>query len=1003
MNILIVNERFIFRFGADRALLLLGKHWASWGHQVTFLGYRMDEDLIHNLGAESVKIAPPDREINDHALHWLQGNWASLYPSGPPDVIFFACWPLFKSIPFFKTTGASVIFFDCGAVPIEGQAEGNIANLQYLAQLRKRYLVKCDGIIAISDFIKRSQSLLDSGGAPLCLSVHLGTDHLENPLWQLGGQQKIETQQVAERILQRCAEQRLHLIFSLGRWEGGYKNSSQVLEFISALQQSRKDFLVVCLGERPEMAMDPLIESSLEFLGFPADDTMLQIMRHSKMGICFSRWEGFNLPLAEMQWIDKPVLVYDLAAHPEVAAHPAALCQDLTEMVGKASSILSRTWLPLSEWAAACETFRNRFTWEACARNYLDAILRIKEFKAERDPLANGWMNRTVIVDVTNATKDPANSGVIRVTRRFCRTLQACCDPVFVVWNPEYQDYVLPTLQELGVLGTFGGPSLPAPAYIAEHPGKLLDWDAISNHSTPSWLIFTETINESNARIIRQKARTHGLLAASIFYDAIALIHPEYCNEEVATNHGRYIFGLSFLDVTLPISQFSADCLRGCWDGYDIGPRRIAPNLLPGEFGGSARITSPPVPSEEVTILCVSTLEPRKNHANLIAACQKIGEAAPALKWRLIMVGNRYAGKLQISEDIEQLCRQDARFEWLGIVDDERLRRLYAECSFTVYPSLIEGFGMPILESLWFGKPCICHQEGVMAELARDGGCYPVDVTSPASLRDAIVRLATDTGLWSSLSGEARQRSFTSWRDYTEKFLHVLQETQDSSLGQLFHHVIYPECLTSGWQMNESERTALTALLCQLKPQCAIEIGTYKGGSLSLLSQQCKVVFSIDIDAAIPNKFSYFKNVSFLTGMSTEILPVLQEELAAREVHAGLILVDGDHSEDGVRDDINLILSRPPEAPCVIIMHDSWNPVCRRGLLAANWGQCPHVHYVDLDWVPGRIIENGSTFAGEVWGGLALAYLHPARRASGLVIRQTSQRMQAMITEKLYH
>ena len=85
---------------------------------------------------------------------------------------------------------------------------------------------------------------------------------------------------------------------------------------------------------------------------------------------------------------------------------------------------------------------------------------------------------------------------------------------------------------------------------------------------------------------------------------------------------------------------------------------------------------------------------------------------------------------------------------------------------------------------------------------------------------------------------------------------------------------MYPGCLRENWQMHDSERLALTALLARRRPRCAIEIGTYQGGSLSLLSQYCEMVFSIDIDPDIPQKLRHLNNVSFLTGPSSAVLPL---------------------------------------------------------------------------------------------------------------------------------
>ncbi len=51
------------------------------------------------------------------------------------------------------------------------------------------------------------------------------------------------------------------------------------------------------------------------------------------------------------------------------------------------------------------------------------------------------------------------------------------------------------------------------------------------------------------------------------------------------------------------------------------------------------------------------------------------------------------------------------------------------------------------------------------------------------------------------------------------------------------------------------------------------------------------------------------------------------------------------------------------------MMHDSFNPECRRGMQEADWEKSPYVKWVDFDFVPGRIIENGSACDGETVGG----------------------------------
>jgi hypothetical protein len=91
------------------------------------------------------------------------------------------------------------------------------------------------------------------------------------------------------------------------------------------------------------------------------------------------------------------------------------------------------------------------------------------------------------------------------------------------------------------------------------------------------------------------------------------------------------------------------------------------------------------------------------------------------------------------------------------------------------------------------------------------------------------------------------------------------------------------------------------------------------------------------------------------------------------------VLVDGDHSAEGVRKDLENLLRYRPATPLFVVMHDSFNPECRRGLRTTNWVASPYVHAVELDFVPGTITASPS-FLGQLWGGLALAYLKPQER-----------------------
>jgi hypothetical protein len=197
----------------------------------------------------------------------------------------------------------------------------------------------------------------------------------------------------------------------------------------------------------------------------------------------------------------------------------------------------------------------------------------------------------------------------------------------------------------------------------------------------------------------------------------------------------------------------------------------------------------------------------------------------------------------------------------------------------------------------------------------------------------------------------------------------------------------YPGIPIANWQMLNGDRIALTGVLASLRPKRALEVGVYYGGSLTLLARHCERVWAVDIDPDVPNRFSVPPNVDLRIGPPDSVLPDILNELEEAGQPVNFVLIDADHSAAGVRRDIETIIHRPepPREPQVILLHDSGNPECRRGISSASWADCPYVHHVELDLVPGQIIEHAiRDDRSEVWGGLAIAFLSPTPRDGAL-------------------
>jgi glycosyltransferase involved in cell wall biosynthesis len=84
---------------------------------------------------------------------------------------------------------------------------------------------------------------------------------------------------------------------------------------------------------------------------------------------------------------------------------------------------------------------------------------------------------------------------------------------------------------------------------------------------------------------------------------------------------------------------------------------------------------------------------------------------------------------------------------------------------------LVEGFGLPVLESVQHGRPCICSARGALGEAARGGGVLAIDTLDAAGIASAMRRLLTEPTLAAELRAQACTRKFRSWNDYASELL----------------------------------------------------------------------------------------------------------------------------------------------------------------------------------------------------------------------------------------
>lgn len=195
----------------------------------------------------------------------------------------------------------------------------------------------------------------------------------------------------------------------------------------------------------------------------------------------------------------------------------------------------------------------------------------------------------------------------------------------------------------------------------------------------------------------------------------------------------------------LTVSEFTRDDIVG---RYGVNPSRITvtPNGLDPSFGPCGRR-----PAGDPYLLFVGALQPRKGLPTALAALARLADAPP-----LVVVGpTRHRGEVR---SLVARLGLEGRVRFRGHVSAEELAALYRGAAAFVFPSLFEGFGLPVLEAMASGAPVVTTTAGALPEVTA-GAAVLVPPGDPEALAAGIERaLAMPDALRSA--GFERARSF---------------------------------------------------------------------------------------------------------------------------------------------------------------------------------------------------------------------------------------------------
>lgn len=378
-----------------------------------------------------------------------------------------------------------------------------------------------------------------------------------------------------------------------------------------------------------------------------------------------------------------------------------------------------------------------------------------------------------LLIDVSHTSRCTAPTGVQRVSRAVCLELERRGEGIPVAFDRLQRGWRGLNPKERRTLDTPGHDG-------TRHRFNLGDAArAAAARVVPAWkarrgigqgryggLLVVEKLESRRARELARIRPCLGGPSVAVLHDLIPVKFPEFATRRSRREFGGYLDTLRSYDGVAAVSEASRRDLIAYWSARGvqdsppvaaIPPATDPPASHPRPWSGDG---GPPL------VLMVATLEPRKNQRTVLEACETLWRQGASFALRLI--GRRRGTGDGTAARIDALRARGRPVEWLGHVSDRVLDDAYAQCRFTLCPSLYEGYGLPVVESLRRLRPCIASERGGLAEVAAEGGCLVLPEPAADPLAAAIRRLLEDDDCYRDLASQCERRRYREWSDYVD-------------------------------------------------------------------------------------------------------------------------------------------------------------------------------------------------------------------------------------------
>jgi len=603
------------------------------------------------------------------------------------------------------------------------------------------------------------------------------------------------------------------------------KNLHRLIDAFARLpRRLQASVQLVLAGMMPAASVDELRRAAtdaglpaqaLVFPGYVSDDTLVALYNLCRAFVFPSWHEGFGLPVLEAMRCGAPTLGANASSIPEVIGLAEALFDpcDVSSMAAALARVLEDGAFR-SRLSTHGRRQAGRFCWDRTAGAALAAFERLlasRTGRAARRPLDALVPRLTdavalccpadpapedlaalcramarirgrdepqqLLVDVSELSQRDAGTGIQRVTRGILLALLKQPPAGFVV-KPVYGTLTFPGYRYANDFAARLGAGIQAEEDLPLDYGAgdvFLGLD-----------LQHDVVRAQQSRL--EDLRRAGVLVVFVVYDLLPMTLPEAFPPGAGDGHRAWLKVIARFDGALCISRAVARELEN-WLRDDSPPRLRPLAVRSFPMGADVRQASFTAHVPEAapataaaltaaarapTFLTVGTLEPRKGHAQILDAFERLW--ASGVEANLVIVGRQGWQVAALCDRLRTHAEADRRLFWLDGISDGCLEQLYRQCRCLLAASHGEGFGLPLIEAARCGLPVIARDIPIFREVAGDHASYFTG-NGAEDLAEAI-----DTWLALERDG-ARPRAepmrLMTWQESASRLMDAVLELRD--------------------------------------------------------------------------------------------------------------------------------------------------------------------------------------------------------------------------------